>query len=156
MPRVWRDRVVTVPSGDWLEILAAAGYEDQADAGEQFETAFELEAWRFAPKDGDPDPEHYMVQVGDWTMILTQFFVAVTDADAFFATWWMDAVARSNAGRVAEMSSRVAKALVAFVRHGHGEATIDEYGDTTLDDTRRYTDARRRKAAAKPAGPVPS
>jgi hypothetical protein len=156
MPQVWRDRVRTVPSGDDADRLKAAGYDYGAAQGEEFETAFELEAWCFTPKEGDQDLSHYMVQVGDWSMILAQFFVEAAHADMFFASWWMEAVARSNAGRMAEMSARMAAAVVAFVRHGHGEDTIDEYGGTTLDDARRHANARARRSAAKAAGQPPA
>jgi len=43
--------------------------------------------------------------------------------------------------------SQLSKSTIAFIRHGHGEDTIDEYGEWSEDDGRRreYEQAREQR-----------
>jgi hypothetical protein len=43
--------------------------------------------------------------------------------------------------------SQLSKSIIAFIRHGHGEDTIDEYGDWSEDDSRRRDEEQAREAA---------
>ena len=43
----------------------------------------------------------------------------------------------------------IAKTLIAFVRHGHGEDTIDADGSWSTDDRRDWQERKRRLAREK-------
>jgi hypothetical protein len=61
----------------------------------------------------------------------------VRDRDEFFATWYLEFLRTGAQLSQNDHLKTIAKAFVAFVRHGHGTETIDEHGEFTLDDVLR-------------------
>jgi hypothetical protein len=55
------------------------------------------------------------------------------------------------AAEQAKIFSRLSKSIIAFIRHGHGEETIDEYGERSEDDHRRWHEQQAREAAEDPS-----
>ena len=93
--------------------------------------------------------DHLHVQVWNHDCALSEFFVARSDEDLFFATWYVEF--RRSAAQVnqAECLERIARTLTAFVRHGHGEDTIDEFGEESRDDENRRVRLWEAKQARK-------
>ena len=98
-----------------------------------------LEVWQH--EDG-----HLFVDVSE----RTTFLVAKEHATAFWVTLLPTLEAPHLAFRRAEALELQAKALVAFIRHGHGERTIGEFGNTRDEDLRWQENMRRRAARDKP------
>jgi hypothetical protein len=70
---------------------------------------------------------------------VTGFFF--TEAPKLISAWAQAETARQL--------QKIAKTLIAFVRHGHGEDTIDESGDYSEDDQREWKKRKRQIAKEK-------
>lgn len=82
-----------------------------------------------------------LVEIWGVTHRLTSFFVAARHADIFMATEFLRMRVALAQIRGEHLRGGMVKAQIAFIRHGHGEGTIDEDGEMNLEDRRR---ARRR------------
>lgn len=64
-------------------------------------------------------------------------------------TWSLDGYLKlvrvSAQAEQAEALSRLTKSIIAFIRHGHGEYTIDESGGWSKDDERRREEEQARE-----------
>jgi hypothetical protein len=109
------------------EILKAAGYKCGLRYGGEFD-ALQLEIYRHKIE------RHLLVYINNEDGGLAFFFVSLDDTAAFFATWYPQFL--TNASLVAQRDKleRIATTLTAFVRHGHGLETIEEYGDRSQAD----------------------
>jgi hypothetical protein len=137
------------------EAMKAAGYHRLTKLGDagNFETDYEVSVSVNAPD------QHLFVEMWGIDCQLCEFFVAAEHRAPFIldALPWM--LATSAGTEIVNNLRAIRKTLVAFVRHGEGEGTIDEYGERTADD-RRHADVVRRArqraeaaAAAKAATP---
>jgi hypothetical protein len=86
----------------------------------------------------------------------TRFFVAEQNRDVFFATWYPDYVAKAATANKANELEKLTRAIVAWIRHGRGIETIDEYGDHNFESLQRIEKGmwelrknRAEKAASK-------
>ena len=68
---------------------------------------------------------------------MVEFAVASTDAAAFVVDRLPTMLLAAEAGLQTYALQTLSRAVVAFVRHGQGRDTIDEYGTETLDDVAR-------------------
>ena len=82
------------------------------------------------------------------------FFVAAEDQPEFFSTWYIGFIRDAAVTNHQCHLETIAKTLTAFVRHGHGEETIDEFGESSLDDDKRRWEKLEceRQQAKKKAG----
>jgi hypothetical protein len=129
------------PGSDWGKWLKDAGYESIASCGEEKECPqLEVRVYRHRKE------AHLFVDVWNWNGGLGDFFVTEQFKTVFFATWYVEFVRGIAQIEQAEQIMAIAKSLVAFVRHGHGRSTIDEFGLESYDEAeRREEDWRRRQ-----------
>jgi hypothetical protein len=114
-------------SGDWGEILKAAGYDLETSYGGEFDP-LQVRVHRHR------DEGHLLVDLWDVNMSLSTFFVAPRHRDAFFATFYPQFLQAAALSMQAESLRQIAKTFTAYVRHGQGTGTID--GDRgTLSET---------------------
>ena len=73
------------------------------------------------------------VELWNTDLLLAAVHVAADDADAFFMSEYLAIRQRVRAACTADDFAVFHKAFIAFVRHGHGEKTVSQFG-TTLDD----------------------
>jgi hypothetical protein len=94
--------------------------------------------------------EHYLLDVSYNSDGISVFFVSAEDQPEFFATWYVGFIRDATVTNQGRHLETIAKTLTAFVRHGHGEETIDEYGESSLDDDRRrFEEFERERQEAK-------
>jgi hypothetical protein len=137
----------SLPAGNipnWPSALKNAGYTNFAHYGDEFDP-LSVKVWRYQPEN------HLLVEIWNESNGLSLFFVAAPDSDMFFATWYVSFVRDATVARQRDVFDRIAKILIAFVRHGHGPDTIDEYGDESLDE---YEHRREREKAKQKDGDV--
>ncbi len=92
---------------------------------------------------------HY-IRIWDGEAVISEFFVHRQHVDAFMATEYLRLLAHGDQERQAESLQLISKALIAFVRHGHGVGTISASGDYTKEEAEERDEIRREmKAAAK-------
>ena len=129
------------PGADWGALLRDAGYRHTADFGGET-TPISSKIWTHQDR-------HLLVEIWNEYESLSMFFVANTDAAAFFATWYPVFLAQAAIVIHAEALSQIATTLVAFVRHGHGEDVIDRWGEQTLDNVREREQIRSAERVRK-------
>lgn len=83
------------------------------------------------------DDDHLFVMLSNGYQGYSSFFVTGRDADAFMATAYLDLLRAGYAEQQARALQDMRRMFLAFVRHGHGENTIDSYGSETRDERRR-------------------
>ncbi len=146
------------PHIGWDEGLKLVGYVHKysSDTAGLGISSFEVTVWENHGK--SPGQHHLYVDLSDARGGLAEFFVAKTDIAAF---WFDKLPILARQQREMDEPSLV-KAFVAFVRHGHGEHVIDEYGDLTLEEQRRNREDwrqrerdRKAESAAKTKAAVP-
>lgn len=126
---------------DWAECLKGAGYEAIASYGQGDAPDLEVRVYWHNTE------AHLFVDVWNWDCGLSDFFVAEQFRNAFFASWYVEFLRSAAQIQQAVHVAMIAKSLLAFVRHGHGTRTIDEYGDESYEErVRREEDWLRRKA----------
>jgi hypothetical protein len=89
--------------------------------------------------------DYYLVEIRDFSLCYVRIFVTEAEKDDFFAKWYFDFLARAASINQTASLARITRSLTAFIRHGTGEDTIDEGGEQTLDDVRRWREARRKE-----------
>lgn len=89
--------------------------------------------------------KHLFVELWNIDSGQGSFFVTSEDTSAFMATWWLDFLYKQSIAVISTQMQRIAKTLVAFVRHDHGEHVIDENGEMSYDDRRRWQESQRAK-----------
>lgn len=131
-PERWR-RLQQVT--DWAVAMAAAGYRRAHDFnGDELRNAVNVTVWR-------SDAEAY-VELWDISEELTSFFVEKQHLPAFMVDKLPQMIGAFAAVDTAANLAQLSKAIVAFIRHGHGKQTISEDGYRSLDDTRREAERR--------------
>jgi hypothetical protein len=136
---------------DFSDALRAAGYDILHKVGDSgdFITDVEIETW--AHSDG-----HLFVIISDCAGLLAEFFVSRIARVPFVVDKLPDLIRSFCIGDMLNELRTIRRAIVAWVRHGEGEDTIDQYGEATLDDRRRLNrlrQARRDAEIAKAAKP---
>ena len=140
----------TIRGGDnssWRKILQQHGYSlvfSWNGTREICSTSSEIMAFRH-------ETGHLVVEViSEEHYVSYPWFVEARWASACLASELPRLMAQYSAAEGDLSLNLLDKTIRAFVRHGQGERTIDEYGGTTLDERRRemeYDRARRRMAA---------
>jgi hypothetical protein len=131
MPPAFRAFLENGNDDDWERGLADAGHEKRHLFSNGKFPGLEIRIYRHWLG----MESHLYVAVGDTNdgssgyRCLSEFFVSERDVNAFFASWYVAFVRSAAQSEQAESIARIAKTLVAFVRHGHGTDTIDEYGE---------------------------
>ena len=113
---------------DWAKSLTENGYEKWEEIGEEFDLV-QVEIWRHK-EDGHLLVEQYVSYCGTYEM----FLVASEHVTEFFFIEIPRLMNSWAQAKIARQQQKIAKTLIAFVRHGHGQETIDEYGEQSLDD----------------------
>ena len=113
---LWNDET----ERDWDKLLAKHGYERKGTIGGEF-SLIDVTIWQH--RDGHVLVDHHVA--AGWSIVL---FIRADDVGA----WSLDgyqklAPAYAQAEQAAALS-RLSKSIIAFIRHGHGEETIDEFG----------------------------
>ena len=140
---------------DWAGDMRANGYQRVDGTGSET-SSYDLTIWRH---DGDGSAaQHLLVELWDTNSQIAALGVAWDHAAAFHCEGW-PALLR-NRRTVDEPS--LLKAVAAFIRHGHGEQVIDQWGSENLEERQERREAHARwraewEAAKKtPAGSPPS
>lgn len=151
------------PEGYTHEPAPAAWHKFAADTDSDFETGLNAVGYRQKTVARDDDGEipsleleayihtdgHLVVILSDINGTISQIFIHALSVDVFFFEKWPMFLQTVAAARLAEGANIRTKALLAFVRHGHGEHVISECGTATLDDDRRARAARAARAQAE-------
>jgi hypothetical protein len=118
------------------ETLSEAGYDS---------VIFGEEAWPYTIEVHDNADAKHLLVVLDCPHVkwLTTFFVSHSNLAAFYVDKLPSMVSAFAANAGAEATQRLTKAIIAFIRHGHGESTIDEFGAQTLEERRAAIERTR-------------
>jgi hypothetical protein len=147
-PSPWQYRAVEEANIDLSEAMEAAGYTRVTTIGNagDFVTEHEINVWSSGAPVG-----HYYVELWDGNAQLAEFFVASEYRVAFFIDKLPEIAGSFGQHELAAEARLLRRALVAFVRHGHGESTISEDGEQSYDDAvrTRWRLAERRAAQAR-------
>jgi hypothetical protein len=122
----------------------ASGYRKAHTFGDEVGTnAVEVTIWRCAD-------EPTVVELWDIGEQLTEFFVEQQHLAAFMVDKLPKIISAFATADAAARLDDIRTAIIAFIRHGHGETTINETGTHTLDDRRREREraAERKRASA--------
>lgn len=138
---------------DYTKLMDRHGYTSRAIHATQEEFAYLDYTVRINQGNKKEDrPRHLWVEV----MIeqdggLSEFFVAHEHEKLFWIEKWPALLEICNRTVVLDDLRSYVKAFVAFVRHGHGEEVIDEYGTKNMEDTQRERErfARMREEKRK-------
>jgi hypothetical protein len=152
------------PDG-WTQSDAPEAYSvaDQAKTG--FDQSLEANGYRMLHKIGDSGQfitdvdievrehtdRHLYVGMGDCNGMLDEFFVAPQHHTPFMVDRFPGLIRDLASHEAASEWRTIRRAIVAFIRHGEGTDTIDEYGEYTFDDAKRAAADRRRIAERKAA-----
>jgi hypothetical protein len=131
--------------GDFDRALEAADYHLMVQLGGSLEL-YELKVWR------SRTDQHCYVDLWDVEGEWSSFFVSSGHADAFIIDKLPMIMQALAAVQISDELRKIRRTLVAYVRHGQGTDTIDEYGEDTEDDTRRRRREWYRRQEAKAAG----
>lgn len=119
---------------DWAEGLRDAGYTSKYQTESRMEgNRYEIEVWQFLIRDRERYPGtgvHLYVGIGDAGGGLTEFFVR----GEHFAPFWADKVPELVRAEHDINRPGLDKAFVAWVRHGHGETVIDQWGEENQEE----------------------
>lgn len=143
-PERWRKvKQVDTTNTAWADAMTAIGYRRAHDFNEdEVKNAINVTVWR-------SDAEAY-VELWDISEELTHFFVEEQHLPAFMVDKLPQMIGAFAAVDTAANLAQLNKAIVAFIRHGHGKQTITEDGFRSLDDRAAdaVRDAARKRARA--------
>jgi hypothetical protein len=130
---------------DWAGDLRHAGYNCQFSANEPDDgtSVYHVTTW-INPGVPETGP-HLFVEIWDCDGTPAIMFVSQQNIAPFF----FDKLPELIRNQRDINAPSVAKALVAFVRHGHGPLTISEYGDENKDERQRRVDQEARDRQRK-------
>lgn len=97
--------------------------------------------------------DHLAVETSDLNGQTALFFVAGKDIAAFRTTLLPPMVQAAATAWMAEEMRLIRRTFVAFVRHGHGESTVDEDGTQDRDERLREMASQRARRATKGGAP---
>ncbi len=123
---------------NWYGVLTQEGFVQLEGYGDKNDR-HQISVW----KSGDGE---LYVTLSGITESFASFFVGAVYRDAFYADRYPKLVLAAAAAMQADALKVIAKTLLAFVRHGQGRTTIDEFGWRSADDMadeRAAADARR-------------
>jgi hypothetical protein len=109
------------------EARGKAGYEEVGPRVEDDGT--QLEYKLFKHTDG-----HLVVELYDGGSCIAEFFVADEDVAPFFVEKYPSLIAATVSAEKISNERALLKTLIAFVRHGHGKNTIDQFATEDSDD----------------------
>jgi hypothetical protein len=112
---------------NFYEQIGKNGYHIAAKAGEEYDL-LQITVYR---RDGGG---HLYVDLWSGDSQVAEMFVRSENADRFFFTDFTALAVAAAQTRAAESQSATSKALITFVRHGHGLATVSSDGLTSRDD----------------------
>jgi hypothetical protein len=136
---------------DWDAQLEGLGYFSFARTEVQGISA-DLALTHYRHNGDDKTPPHMLVEMQDVCDGLAQIWVSGEHIDAYFFDKYPDLVAKQRQAESAIQNSKLVKAQIAFIRHGHGNRTIDSYGERTLDDVEQEREAKAWLERAKRKG----
>ena len=132
-------------SGGYDGVLHGLGFENVDGTDRQ---TFQLSVTAYQHE----TTRELMVDMMNANQGLAQVHVSGDHADGFMFTEYLRIVQQLSHANAGDDLLLIQKAILSFVRHGHGERTISEFG-TTMDEMRNEQAARRsREARQKPAG----
>jgi hypothetical protein len=123
---------------DWEKLLAKHGYRLNGSIGEEEFSLVKVTIWEH--QDGHVLADHHVG--GSWSIV---FFVRAEGVGAWSLDGYLKLVQAYVQVEQADALSRLSKSVIAFIRHGHGEDTIDEYGEWSEDDHRRRLEQQARE-----------
>ena len=145
---------------DWRQARRAAGYHEMCRFGNttDYETTADVGVFTCE------HDQHLLVELWAADYQLAEFFVSPRHRVAFLVDRLPLLVSNLSSQMsypsVAEEVRKLRKGVIAFIRHGSGEHVIDDSGETSIDDRRRFAEQQRyekqRKAAAAAAKAVSS
>ncbi len=153
-------------SEGWRRLPPPAEYAAYTSAGaEGAPKAFGyIQLAKFGDSDGETAVEvtistvaedvHLFVEIWTYDSLLAAVFVAKAHREPFIVDKLPSLLRDFGIADYPSDLSRIRNAITAFIRHGHGERTIDEYGFVSLDEGRRQDDRFRKSRAAKAAETV--
>lgn len=115
--------------GFWLDGMEEAGWEMRHSPEGELTTGITVYE---RLETGD-----LLVVADDIESRMFSFLVGAEDRDIFMATEYLVLRARWAQGEQLSQQQKLTKALIAFVRHGHGDTTVSEDGTVSLDERRR-------------------
>jgi hypothetical protein len=120
-------------NSDWEKLLKKTGYRLRTHCGGRIYDPFSIKIYEY--RNSADKVRHLLVVIyNEDGRLLSLFFVDHEDQMIFFADWYSSFVKEIAVLQQAEMLQRIAKTLVAFVRHGHGCGTIDENAQRSFDN----------------------
>jgi hypothetical protein len=126
----------------WDEAFSAAGYSTVIQAGDTSDYNTSTEVKVSVQTDG-----HLHIAMWAVDTFLAEFFVAEAHRVSFIVDR-LPTLLRDFAHHEAAIEMRrITKAILAFIRHGHGEDTIDEDGEFSRDDRIRAAEQRAHRRA---------
>ena len=136
---------------DWNADMRSAGYE-ALDSNDPEGSSYGVKAWRYRAT-----RPHLLVELWDFNGQLAVMCVEWRYQAAFLFDKW-PALLRNQRG-IEEASPT--KAIIAFIRHGHGESTINEEGTENFEERQARLDLQahrkaQRDKAKKAAAPCSS
>ena len=143
-PEVYRDMFLKAET-DWEKLLQETGYKSRAYYGGKFDP-LQIKVYECRTEEHPYPVLHLFVEIWDESegQNVSLFFVEAEDEKIFFATWYPNFLKEAAALQQAIALERIAKTLTAFVRHGHGDDTIDEFGHQSYDDHQSWLKQQRR------------
>ena len=113
---LWNDET----ERDWDKLLAKHGYERKGTIGGEF-SLIDVTIWQH--RDGHVLVDHHVA--AGWSIVL---FIRPDDVGAWSLDGYLKLAPAYAQAEQAAALSRLSKSIIAFIRHGHGEETIDEFG----------------------------
>ena len=155
-PKNYQTMIDNPSETDWSSELRCAGYVDKYQTESRLEgNRYEFDVWQHYKPDIHLHPGlevHLYVGIGDAHGGLSEFFVRAEH----IAPFWCDKFPELIRAEHESNRPDLAKAIVAWVRHGHGEAVIDQWGEENheervlrMDQERAHHQQRAEKQAAK-------
>lgn len=133
--------------GDYANAARRAGYTMLISGfppEDEYSVAGSITVWQHAA--------HLLVERWDCDTRNVAFFVAHADIPAFRSTLLPQMMQAQAAIWQAEEMRRLRRVFTAWVRHGAGERTVDEYADRDRDERAHEAEAAARQRARNPGG----
>ena len=148
-PTEYQDEPTEIVSSD--EWMGKAGYLNLVTIGDRYcmDTDMAVTVWAFG--DSGSASHHLVVSLMGTDYELAEFFVGRESALAFWLEKLPSLVTMIRDSSLADNVRQIRNAIIAYVRHGEGKRTIDELGETSLDEAERSRErlAARRAREAK-------
>ena len=140
-----------VAGRDWLGDLQAQSYRYAEARTEVDGISVDLMLVHIEHGGDATTAKHMLVEMEDISGTLAHIFIEAQHTQAYWFTLYPILLAAQRTAEAALQQAKMTKAHIAYVRHGHGESTINESGDENRDERKRSIDdaARRRQAAKK-------